>query len=174
LRATTQVAAPQRSAAFIRRRAVVIALACAALGIALRVTIAVAGTSGGQRPIDPDGYLVHAERLAASHARVATALTDADGRLRAPVYPALLAIGIDVGASPRGLLVAQALVAGVTIVAVVIIAWLLAGARAAAVAGVLAALWPASLSASASFWSEAIYVPLGAAALAILCASRRA
>jgi 4-amino-4-deoxy-L-arabinose transferase-like glycosyltransferase len=147
-----------------RRALALIALA----GIALRLAFSLGYWVDQPLTRDEREYLSLARSLAAGDgfaydAVVAEGPVDPFGR--APGYPAFLAIagggGTPTASVPALLKVTQSVVGGLGVVLVGLLAWRLAGPRAARLAALVAAAYPPLVWIAASALSEAIFWPLG-------------
>jgi len=142
-------------------------LGSAALGLALRLLFALAYWTGQPLTRDEHEYLSLARSVAAGRGFVYDDAVQADPFGRAPGYPTFLALtggGARVtDAVPIPVKLAQSLIGAFGVVLVGLIAFRLAGRRAAQIAAMVAALYPPLVWIAAYAFSEAIAWPVGLA-----------
>lgn len=123
---------------------------------------------------DIDDYLVRAQDLLRSDLSLATALSDPPlGVLRPPLYIGFLALSLHLGLPMVWILVVQAVVASLVVVAVGRLSSATGGETAGVWGAWLAACWPQWITSAASLGGEHFDTPLVAAALAMTVLAHR-
>jgi len=156
-------------------------LVAAAAALVLRVAFGLVYWTGKPLTHDEREYLSLAESLAAGRGFTYSepAGTGTGQRFgRAPGYPAVLALlraTAQTGAAPAVVKIVQSGLGAITVVMIAAITWRAAGARAAALAAALAALYPPLLWVSGYVLSESLFMPLAlGCAMLLTDAARRA